>query len=211
MVTRTVLFDATGTLIALDYLRSGAVIAFPTDTVYGLGCNVWDGQAVASVYTVKERPMTMPLPVLLATPSDLEHVVTEVSPLASAIAERAWPGALTLVLPARPSLPPELLLGGSTIAVRVPDHDQLRQLIHAHGPIAGTSANRHKQPAPTNAASVHLQLKGRIPLILDGGPSGAELASTIIDLTTAQPRLIRAGAFDLATISDLVPTLAAEG
>lgn len=196
MVTTVLPFDGQGLSAALAQLRAGAIIAFPTDTVYGVGGSALNRTAVLQVFGAKHRSPTVPLPVLLADIAQLATITTRVSALAQEIAHACWPGALTLVLPAAAHLPPELLAGSSTVAVRIPAHEPLRALIRAFGqPLAGTSANLHGQPAPNNAQAVQAQLGGRIPLILDGGPSGDDQPSTILDLSGAVPRVLRHGAF----------------
>ncbi len=183
-----------GSELALQLLRQGGVIAFPTDTVYGVGAAGYDGPAIAQLFDVKERPRSQAIPLLLADPADLEVVAVKLPPLALELARRYWPGGLTLVVPARPHLPPELLSGGTTVAVRVPAHAALRQLIRDLGqPLAATSANRHGAANPVNAQQVLAQLGGRLPLIVDGGSTPGDLPSTIIDVTSSVPRLLRHG------------------
>ena len=201
-------FDAAGMRAALDTLHRGAIIAYPTDTVYGVGGNVLDARACLKVFAAKDRPPTVPLPVLLADVADLDLLADPVPPLARQIAAQAWPGSLTLVLPAAAHLPRELLGGRTTVAVRIPAFEPLRTLIREFGaPLAGTSANRHGLPNCTSAAEVLAQLDGRIPLIMDGGPSGADRPSTILDLSGKAPQVLRQGAFDLSTLEGL-PELA---
>ena len=179
---------------ALALLRTGQPIAFPTDTVYGVGAPALDGAAVRRIYAVKRRPLTMAIPLLIADHEDLARVASAVPPLAQRLAH-LWPGALTLVVPAAPQLPTELLAGGTTVAVRLPDHDWLRALIRALGaPLAATSANLHGGRDPQTAAEVVAQLGDVLPLVLDGGPTAGPIPSTIVDCTDAQPRLLRAGA-----------------
>jgi len=179
---------------ALALLRGGAPIAFPTDTVYGLGAAALDSEAVLQLYAVKRRPRTQAIPLLLADHADLAQAAATVPALALRLA-RLWPGALTLVLPAAPQLPDALLAGGTTVAVRLPDHDWLRGLIRALGmPLAATSANLHGGPDPRTAAEVLEQLGGALTLVVDDGPTPGALPSTIVDCTGAQPRLLRAGA-----------------
>ena len=187
-------------------LREGAVLAFPTDTVYGLGCDVFNHAAIEKVYAIKQRPTSMQLPVLMADMHDLELIVRDVPPLATTIAQLGWPGALTLVLQAQTSLPAIVYGSSETIAVRIPDHPLLRQLIREFGrPIVGTSANLHGQPVPPTAAEVQQQLQGRLPLVFDGGPAASEQPSTIIDLSGVAPRIVRRGAFDLHQLQHLLP------
>ena len=186
---------------ALARLSGGEPIAFPTDTVYGVGAPARDAAAVLRLYDVKRRPRTQAIPLLIADPTDLPSVAAEAPPLALRLA-RLWPGALTLVLTAAPDLPPELLAGGATVAVRLPDHTWLRGLIRAlGGPLAATSANLHGGRDPQTAAEVAAQLGDELPLIADGGPTPGPVPSTIVDCTGAEPRLLRAGALTWERIS----------
>jgi L-threonylcarbamoyladenylate synthase len=179
---------------ALALLRAGEPIAFPTDTVYGVGAAALNAAAVARLYTVKRRPLTQASPVLSADEADLPLVADEVTPTARRLA-RLWPGALTLVVKAAPGLPSELLAGGATVAVRLPDHTWLRALMRALGmPLAATSANLHGGRDPRTAADVATQLGGVLPLVVDGGPTPGPLPSTIVDCVGDEPRLLRAGA-----------------
>ncbi|MBA3944365.1 MAG: threonylcarbamoyl-AMP synthase [Herpetosiphonaceae bacterium] len=187
-----------GSDLALQILRQGGVIGFPTDTVYGVGAAGYDARAVAQLFDVKERPRSQAIPLLLADPRDLGAVTTALPPLALELARRYWPGGLTLVVPAQPQLPPELLGGGTTVAVRVPDHPALRQLIRDLGqPLAATSGNLHGAANPITAQQVLAQLGGRLPLILDGGATPGDLPSTVVDVTGSVPRLLRQGVVTL--------------
>ncbi|MFL5804736.1 MAG: L-threonylcarbamoyladenylate synthase [Roseiflexaceae bacterium] len=179
---------------ALAMLRAGEPIAFPTDTVYGVGAAALDAAAVLRLYAVKRRPLAQAIALLIADEADLDLVAATVPPAARRLA-RLWPGALTLVVPAAPRLPPELLAGGASVAVRLPDHDWLRALIRELGaPLAATSANRHGERDPQTAADVAAQLGGVLPLIVDGGPTPGPVPSTIVDCMGDAPRLLRAGA-----------------
>jgi L-threonylcarbamoyladenylate synthase len=179
---------------ALGLLRGGAPIAFPTDTVYGVGAPALDAEAVLRLYAVKRRPLAQAIPLLIADAPDLGLVAAQVTPTARRLAG-LWPGALTLVLPAAPQLPAALLAGGATVAVRLPDHNWLRALIRALGaPLAATSANLHGGRDPQTAQDVAAQLGAALPLVLDGGPTAGPLPSTIVDCVGDEPRLLRAGA-----------------
>jgi L-threonylcarbamoyladenylate synthase len=183
---------------ALALLQQGEVIAFPTDTVYGVGAAGLQAHAVAGLFVVKDRPRTQAIPLLLADAADLRVVCPAVPPMADDLAVRYWPGGLTLIVPAAPHLPTELLAGGATVAVRIPDHDPLRALIRRLGqPLAATSANLHGGPNPASAEAVGSQLGGRLPLILDGGPTAGDVPSTIVDLTGHEPRVLREGVLRL--------------
>lgn len=179
---------------ALALLRAGEPLGVPTDTVYGVAAAALEAAAVLRLYAVKRRPLAQAIPLLIADQSDLGQVAASVPAAAQRLA-RLWPGALTLVLPAAPQLPPELLAGGATVAVRLPDHDWLRSLIRALGaPLAATSANLHGQRDPQTAADVAAQLGDALPLIVDGGPTPGPVPSTIVDCTGSELRLLRAGA-----------------
>jgi L-threonylcarbamoyladenylate synthase len=186
---------------ALALLRGAEPIGFPTDTVYGVGAPARDAAAVLRLYAVKRRPLAQAIPLLIADAADLARVAAEVTPTARRLA-RLWPGALTLVLPAAPHLPPELLAGGSTVAVRLPNHGWLRALIRAlDAPLAATSANLHGGRDPQTAAEVVAQLSGALSLVFDGGPTPGPVPSTIVDCVGAEPRLLRAGALPWERIS----------
>ena len=186
--------DAEALNQALALLHAGQVIAFPTDTVYGVGAAGLNSTAVAKLFAVKDRPHTQPIPLLLADAEGLQTICSAVPPLAAELAARYWPGGLTLVVPAAPHLPSTLLAGGTTVAVRIPDHPALRQLIRQlQQPLAATSANLHGSANPTSARDVLQQLGDRLPLILDGGPTPGDVPSTIVDVTGSQPKLLRQG------------------
>ncbi len=179
---------------ALSLLRAGQVIAIPTDTVYGVAADGLNHDAVQRLYEVKERPLDRPIPLLLADIDDVWHVIRSFPAGAHRLARAFWPGPLTLVLPARPELPPVLLAGGTTVGVRIPDHDWLRELIRRLGhPLAATSANLSDRPPARTAEDVLEQLGGRIPLVIDDGPAREGEASTVVDCTGEVPRILRPG------------------
>lgn len=176
-------------------LRDGWLVAFPTETVYGLGADATNDRAVAAIFEAKGRPSFNPLIVHLSEPAQADGLV-EVVPAAKAMMARFWPGPLTLVLPRHPRSPVSLLAsaGLDTIAVRVPDHPVARALIGAAGrPLAAPSANRSGAVSPTAAGHVAESLGGRVSLILDGGPCRVGVESTVLDLTTERPTLLRPG------------------
>jgi L-threonylcarbamoyladenylate synthase len=178
---------------AAAVLRGGGLVAFPTETVYGLGANALDPAAVHRIFTAKGRPANNPLIVHVAEAADAA-TLAEWSPTAQRLAERFWPGPLTLVLPRRGVVPDVVTAGGPTVAVRSPDHPVARSLIRAAGvPLAAPSANRSTQLSPTRAEHVLAGLDGRIDMVLDGGPTAGGLESTVLDLTTTPPRLLRPG------------------
>lgn len=177
-------------------LKKGGLVAFPTDTVYGLGCLVNNFDAIDRLYKVKERAQSKAIAVLIAELSDLQGLTVEVPPLAAELAARFWPGALTLVFPKHPSLP-ENLSPLPTVGIRMPDHTFARSLMRLTGPLATTSANISGQSNPVNAEEVLEQLDGRIELVIDGGPASSGVPSTVVDCTLQQPRVIRIGAYTI--------------
>ena len=179
----------------ISILKQGGIVAFPTDTVYGLGAAVNLPQAVARVYEVKERPKNMPLPLLLADKSQIEEVAEPVPPIAWLLAAKFLPGALTIVLFKSKSVPDTVTGGGKTVAIRIPAHPVPLALARGVGtPIVGTSANLSGKPSALTAEEVYTQLDGKVDLIIDGGrcPGGRE--STIVDLTGETPIVLREGA-----------------
>lgn len=179
--------------LAARLLLDHKLVAFPTDTVYGLGTPAFDGPTALQLYVAKERPPEKAIPILIADSADLERVAVNVPPLAYRLMERFWPGALTLVVPKRPDVPMEVS-AGETVAVRIPDLELARALMRLTGPLAVTSANRSAGPNPRTAQDVLDQLAGRIDAVIDGGPTPGGVPSTVLDCTTPQPRVLRAGA-----------------
>jgi len=177
---------------ALEILLSGGLVAFPTDTVYGVGAIAFDGQAIESIYVAKDRPMEKAIPVLISDKEDLAKVAMEIPVLAVRLIERFWPGPLTVLVPKRPTLP-EAISATSTVGVRVPDHDVARALLRLAGPMAVTSANISGQPSPTSAGQVLAQLGGRIAMIIDGGETPGGIPSTLVDCTGDEIQILREG------------------
>lgn len=193
---------------AARLLAAGQPVAFPTDTVYGIGVPAFDAQAVARLFAVKERPLSKAIPILIAGPDDLEQVAHTVPEPARKLARAFWPGGLTVVLPGNPRLPQILTAGGDTVAVRLPDHPVPVELIQALGsPLAATSANLSGHPNPTEVQEVADQLGARIPLIIDGGTCPAGIPSSLVDLSRNPPRLLRAGAIPIARLRSVLPNL----
>jgi len=184
---------------ALELLKRGGLVAFPTDTVYGVGSLAFDAKAVESIYTVKDRPVEKAIPILIGRPEDLEKVTVDVPLMAAKLAARFWPGALTLVVPKHPDLP-EVVSTMPTVGVRVPDHPVARMLLTAAGPMAVTSANISGQDSPKTAGEVMRQLNGRIPLILDGGETPGGVPSTVINCLGTEPVILREGPISLEDI-----------
>src|SRR5215203_3616581 len=167
---------------ALKILHKGGLVAFPTDTVYGVGVLAFDGKAVEAIYKAKDRPIEKAIPVLIADVADMDKVGTDIPDIAYQIAARFWPGPLTCIIPKQPTLPESVSATG-TVGVRVPDHEVARALLRVAGPMAVTSANISGQPSPSTAQEVFTQLGGRIDLIIDGGITPGGMPSTLVDCT----------------------------
>ena len=179
---------------AAAYLKNGELVALPTETVYGLGANGLDPIAVAKIFAAKGRPQDNPLILHIADVAELETLCHHIPESAYKLANAFWPGPLTMVLPARDIVPKCTTAGLSTVAVRCPDCEITRQIIHSAGvPVAAPSANISGKPSTTTAAHVFHDHNGKIPLIVDGGPCRVGVESTIIDLTEIPPRLLRPG------------------
>ncbi len=179
---------------AANRVEAGEVIAVPTDTVYGLVCRYDLESAILALYAIKGRPPEKALPVLIGEVAQVAAVARPpIPPLAQRLIRRYWPGPLTLVLPARPGLPSALVAGGDTVAVRLPDHPFVRDLARRVGPLASSSANRSGGSDCRSAREVYEQLAGRIPLIVDGGLTPGGVASTVLDLSGPEPRILREG------------------
>ena len=191
---------------AVDVLRSGGIVAFPTDTVYGIGAHAYLPAAVEQLYIAKGRSEVKAIPLLLSGLAALPEVAADIPDQAYALAARFWPGALSLVLRRTVRVPDAVTSGGDTVAVRVPDHRVTQALIAALGaPLAATSANRSEQPAPATADEVWTQLAGRIHLILDGGTCPGGVASTVVDLTVSPARILRQGGIPASELAALIP------
>src|SRR5512144_1806423 len=165
---------------AYQILQKGGLVAFPTDTVYGVGAQAFDGKAIASIYLAKDRPAEKAIPILIGDPEDLEKIGVDIPEVARRLAARFWPGPLTLLVPKRRDLP-EAVSATSTVGVRVPDHEVARRLLRLAGPMAVTSANISGEQSPVTAQEVYKQLGGRIALIVDGGQAPGGVASTVVD------------------------------
>lgn len=175
-------------------LAGGRLVAYPTETFYGLGAAALDTAAVRRIFEVKGRPASKPVLVLVDSVEMAERVATVSAP-ARRLMTRHWPGALTLVLPARPPVPEAITAGTGTIGVRLSPHPVAQGLVRAFGgPVTAPSANRSGQSPPTTADAVVRDFDGAIALVLDGGPTGGGLPSTVLDVTVDPPRVIRQGA-----------------
>ena len=186
-------------------LAAGGLVAFPTETVYGLGANALDPHAVARIFAVKGRPTDHPLICHIASADDLAPLVAKVTPLAQALADAFWPGPLTLVLPRSAAVPDAVTGGRDTVAVRVPDHPLALELLRAFGgPVAAPSANRFGRPSPTRANDVRDELGDTVDVILDGGPCAIGVESTVLDLTSNPPQVLRPGGVSVEQIEAVI-------
>lgn len=204
MKVRTRILPATDTEAfahAVRLLRAGKVIAFPTDTVYGVGVHGFNERAIEALFVAKKRERDKAIPYLLADAKDLSLVAREIPDVARLLAAEFWPGALTLVVPANARVPKILIAGGDSVAVRMPNHPTTRALIDAlRAPLAATSANISGARDPATAPEVLAQLGGRIPLILDGGATRGTIPSTVVDVTTDPPTVRRVGVIAVGEI-----------
>ncbi len=193
---------------AARVLRGGGLVAFPTETIYGLGANALDPSAVARIFAAKGRPANNPLIVHVADFDAAREVTADWPTSAELLARHFWPGPLTLVLPKRDTVPDIVTARGPTVAVRVPAHAVAQALVRAVGlPIAAPSANRSTELSPTRAEHVLRGLAGRIDLLLDGGPTTGGLESTVLDLTASPPRLLRPGLIGPAELEAVLGSL----
>lgn len=185
---------------ALDVLTHGGLIVFPTDTVYGLAAMPFQSQFIERLFVVKGRSSQKAIGILLGNYTDLELIVSAMSPLAACLAEAFWPGPLTLVLPRHANLPYVLAPDNNTIGVRMPDHPFALALMRKSGPLAVTSANLSGRENACTAQEVLDQLNGRVHLVLDGGRVPGGIPSTVVDCSGEQPVIVREGPIDLQAI-----------
>lgn len=185
--------DPNALKVCLETLKTGGLVAFPTDTVYGLGCLVNRAGSIDRLYEVKGRDTSKAIAVLIGEIDHLQQVTSGLGEIAGELAAHFWPGALTLVVPRSPLLP-ENLSPLPTIGVRMPNHPFALALLRQAGPLATTSANLSGLPSPVTARDVLLQLNERVDLIIDGGACPGGVPSTVLDCTGADPRILREGA-----------------
>ncbi len=194
--------------IAGRAIRAGGLVAFPTETVYGLGANAFDAAAVADIFAAKGRPAHDPLIVHIAHMDQLTQVARQIPPLAAELARRYWPGPLTLVLKKSERVPANLTAGLDTVAVRLPDHAVALALLQAAAvPIAAPSANQFSRPSPTSAQHVIDDLRERVDVVLDGGATPIGVESTILSLVDERPRILRPGGIVVEALRASVPDL----
>ncbi|WP_153720838.1 L-threonylcarbamoyladenylate synthase [Sporosarcina cascadiensis] len=194
---------------AVDILKSGGLVAFPTETVYGLGAIATDEQAVQQIFEAKGRPADNPLIVHIGNKSDAAKYAAEVPEVAERLMEAFWPGPLTLVMEMKPGVIAKTVTAGMyTLAIRMPDHPVALALLQKlQLPVAAPSANRSGKPSPTEAEHVYHDLFGKIPLILDGGATGIGVESTVLDVTVTPPVILRPGGISKEQIEELIGTV----
>jgi len=191
---------------AAAYIRRGQIVAFPTETVYGLGADAFDADAVQQIFAAKGRPADNPLIVHIADRAQVNRLAASVPDAARMLMDRFFPGPLTLILPRHPDVPRVVTAGLDTIGVRMPDHPVAQRFLAACGtPVAAPSANRSGRPSPTTWTAVRDDLGGRIPCILQGSRTRAGLESTVVDCTTRAPVVLRPGAISLAALHAVLP------
>ena len=195
MKTEILKADAPDTIArAAEIIKNGGLLGIPTETVYGLGANGLDPEAVLKIFLAKGRPQDNPLILHVSGPEQVEDFCHDVPEVAWTLMGRFWPGPLTLILPARDLVPRRTTAGLSTVGIRCPDCALTREIIRAAGvPIAAPSANTSGKPSPTTAQHVLHDMDGKIDAIVDGGPCAVGVESTIVDLTGERPRLLRPG------------------
>lgn len=190
---------------AADILRTGGLLAIPTETVYGLGANGLNEAAVAAVFAAKGRPQDNPLILHIPDESWLSRYCRDIPPEAQMLAKRFWPGPLTMILKRKPEVPDVVTGGLDTVGMRCPDHPLTRAVIaRADLPVAAPSANTSGRPSPTTAEHVLADMDGRIDAVLDGGPCAVGVESTILDLTVTPPRLLRPGGVTLEELREVL-------
>jgi L-threonylcarbamoyladenylate synthase len=196
---------------AAEILQRGGLVAFPTETVYGLGAAALDEHAVQRIFAAKERPLTSPLIVHVSHTAMAKNLITDWPPIAARLANRFWPGPLTIILPKRDIVPDLVTAGLPSVGVRIPAHPIAIDLIRRAGiPIAAPSANRFGEISPTTADHVRKSLGGRVDLILDGGPAKVGIESTVVSLTGEVPRVLRPGMITIDKLEEASGVLWAE-
>ncbi len=198
--------DAASIHEAADAIRAGRLVAFPTETVYGLGANALDGDAIQQIYHAKRRPANDPIIAHLGHAAQLDYIAVDIPEAARQLAEVFWPGPLTMVLRRAAHIPANIAVGLTTIAARVPVHPVARALLEASGvPIAAPSANTFTRPSATTAAHVLEDLDGYVDIVLDSGPTHIGLESTVLDLTQFPPLVLRPGGVLIDDLRQIIP------
>lgn len=197
---------AAGLSAAEGAIRASRLVVFPTDTVYGIGCDAFDQIAVNALLDAKGRGRNMPLSVLVGSWSTVDGLVRFVPPMARDLIEAFWPGGLSIILPHAPSLAWDLGDTRGTVMIRMPLHPVALEMLREIGPIAQSSANLSGQPPATTVDEARAQLGESVEVYLDGGPAGDPVASSIVDLTHDTPRMLREGAVSRAAVAEVLGT-----
>lgn len=196
---------------AVELIKAGELVVFPTETVYGLGANAFDAQAVAKIFEVKGRPQDNPLIVHIANFEQVGDIAVDIPEAFYRLAERYMPGPLTVILKKGDKIPPIVTAGGDTVGVRMPDNIYARKLIAASYPLAAPSANKSKHISPTLAEHVSEDIGDGVKLIMDGGPCRVGIESTVLDLTTEVPTILRPGAVTAHMLAEELGEVLQEG
>jgi len=187
---------------AFNIIQDGGVIAFPTDTVYGIGADAFQEKAVEKLFQIKNRDLDKGIPILCAAVEDLTRLTEALPDKTAEVTKVFWPGPLTLILPGSPALP-AVISPDDSIGIRIPAHQETLAMLRRTGPLAATSANLAGFPSATSAQQVFDQLSGKLDLILDGGPSPGGQASTVLDMRET-PRILRAGPISLEQLKEIL-------
>ena len=194
--------------IAAELIKEGEIIAFPTDTIYGLGCSVFNEMAIKKLFALKSRDLTKPINVLIGSREQLSYIAEEIPESINEIIKEFWPGDLTLILTKKKEIPEILTSGLNTIGVRMPNNKvTLRLICEINTPLAATSANISGKPSITNAKQIFDHFQNKIPLILDGGRSEIGEESTIISLVTSPPKVLRHGSLSVEKLKKIITNL----
>lgn len=197
--------DAAGMARAAQLLREGELVAFATETVYGLGADAMNAEAVKQIFAAKGRPADNPLISHIVEEDQLKDLVGSVPPMAKKLMDAFWPGPMTLIFPKGDRVPDATTAGLSTVAVRMPSHPAAQELLRlCHIPVAAPSANLSGKPSPTTARDVLADMDGRIPMIVDGGPCGVGVESTVVDCTGQRAKILRPGGVTLEMLEDVL-------
>jgi len=189
---------------AIEVVNRGGLVAFPTDTVYGVGALAFEEKSIQKLYEAKTRNNELPLPILISGPEQLDLVTINITDVARILAHQFWPGSITLIVERHPRLPPDMS-GTSTVGVRVPDHPFSQKLLAAVGPMAVTSANLSGHPSSITPEDVLSNLNGRIELMVDGGVTRGQVPSTVVDCIGETPFILRKGPITEEQILSVLP------
>jgi L-threonylcarbamoyladenylate synthase len=185
-------------------LKSGKIVAFPTETVYGLGASITDESAVLKIYEAKGRVPEKPLSILLSTAEDMNKIAAEIPEDAKKLANEFWPGPLTIILKKRAEISDKITAGKDTVGLRVPAHPATLEIVRRAGPLACPSANKSSSREPKSADDVFSDLNGKIDLLIDGGETKIQKPSTIVDLTVSPPKILRKGGLEIDEIRKII-------